>query len=53
MTMSEMRKRVRNIGEYMTRSQIEAVEREKRMKLLSIVPPYMEEPEEEAEMEVE
>ncbi|GAC95487.1 PHD-finger motif containing protein [Pseudozyma hubeiensis SY62] len=46
MTMGEMRKRVRNIGEYVTRSQIEAVEREKRMKLLGIVPPYKEEMEE-------
>ncbi len=53
MTMGEMRKRVRNIGEYVTRSQIEAVEREKRMKLLGIVPPYMEEMEEEAEIEAE
>ncbi|PWZ02622.1 hypothetical protein BCV70DRAFT_3362 [Testicularia cyperi] len=43
MTMGEMRKRVRNIGEYVTRSQIEAVEREKRMRLLGIVPPYAEE----------
>ncbi|SPO20066.1 uncharacterized protein UTRI_00460_B [Ustilago trichophora] len=49
MTMGEMRKRVRNIGEYVTRSQIEAVEREKRMKLLGIVPPYMDELEEEVE----
>ncbi|EST10017.1 Zinc finger, RING/FYVE/PHD-type [Kalmanozyma brasiliensis GHG001] len=49
MTMGEMRKRVRNIGEYVTRSQIEAVEREKRMKLLGIVPPYMEEMEEDAD----
>lgn len=53
MTMGEMRKRVRNIGEYVTRSQIEAVEREKRMKLLGIVPPYMEEMEEEVVMEAE
>lgn len=49
MTMGEMRKRVRNIGEYVTRSQIEAVEREKRMKLLGIVPPYLDEMEEGAE----
>lgn len=48
MTMGEMRKRVRNIGEYVTRSQIEAVEREKRMKLLGIVPPYKEEMEDDA-----
>ena len=47
--MGEMRKRVRNIGEYVTRSQIEAVEREKRMKLLGIVPPYRDEVEEEDE----
>ncbi|SPO20983.1 uncharacterized protein UTRI_00460 [Ustilago trichophora] len=53
MTMGEMRKRVRNIGEYVTRSQIEAVEREKRMKLLGIVPPYMDELEEEVEAEAE
>ena len=38
--MGEMRKRVRNIGEYVTRSQIEAVDREKRMKLLGITPEY-------------
>jgi hypothetical protein len=43
MTMGEMRKRVRNIGEYVTRCQIEAVEREKRMKLLGITPPHWEE----------
>lgn len=49
MTMGEMRKRVRNIGEYVTRSQIEAVEREKRMKLLGIVPPYRDEMDEEDE----
>lgn len=49
MTMGEMRKRVRNIGEYVTRSQIEAVEREKRMKLLGIVPPYRDEMAEEDE----
>lgn len=49
MTMGEMRKRVRNIGEYVTRSQIEAVEREKRMKLLGIVPVYMDETDEDAE----
>ncbi|SNX81719.1 uncharacterized protein MEPE_00424 [Melanopsichium pennsylvanicum] len=49
MTMGEMRKRVRNIGEYVTRSQIEAVEREKRMKSLGIVPPYLDELEDENE----
>ncbi|PWN50141.1 hypothetical protein IE53DRAFT_396115 [Violaceomyces palustris] len=43
MTMGEMRKRVRNIGEYVTRTQIEAVDREKRMRLLGIVPPHQEE----------
>ncbi|CBQ67774.1 conserved hypothetical protein [Sporisorium reilianum SRZ2] len=53
MTMGEMRKRVRNIGEYVTRSQIEAVEREKRMKLLGIVPPYRDEMDDEDEAGVE
>lgn len=36
MTMGEMRKRVRNISEYVTRMQMEAVERGKRMKALGI-----------------
>lgn len=36
MTMGEMRKRVRNISEYVTRTQLEAVERGKRMKALGI-----------------
>ncbi|CEH16589.1 transcription factor binding protein [Ceraceosorus bombacis] len=36
MTLGEMRKRVRNIGEYVTRSQVEAVERSRRTKLLGI-----------------
>ena len=34
MTLGEMRKRVRSIGEYVTRVQIEAVEREKRVHYL-------------------
>lgn len=34
MTLGEMRKRVRTIGEYVTRVQIEAVEREKRVTFL-------------------
>ncbi|WFD03250.1 Histone deacetylase complex subunit [Malassezia obtusa] len=37
MTLGEMRKRVRNIGEYVTRVQIEAVERAKRAELLRAV----------------
>lgn len=36
MTMGEMRKRVRNISDYITRTQLEALERGKRMKLLGI-----------------
>lgn len=36
MTMGEMRKRVRNISEYVTNKQLEAVERGKRMKDLGI-----------------
>ncbi|PWN40773.1 hypothetical protein IE81DRAFT_342505 [Ceraceosorus guamensis] len=36
MTLGEMRKRVRNIGEYVTRSQVEAVERSRRTRLLGI-----------------
>ncbi|CAO1623592.1 unnamed protein product [Parajaminaea phylloscopi] len=36
MTLGEMRKRVRNISDYVTRTQIEAVERGKRMKTLGI-----------------
>lgn len=35
-TMGEMRKRVRNISDYVTRIQIEAAEREKRMRFLGI-----------------
>ncbi|WFC96033.1 Histone deacetylase complex subunit [Malassezia brasiliensis] len=37
MTLGEMRKRVRNLGEYVTRVQIEAVERAKRVDLLRTV----------------
>lgn len=37
MTLGEMRKRVRNIGEYVTRIQVDAVERTKRMELLRTV----------------
>lgn len=36
MTIGEMRKRVRNISDYVTRTQIEAVERGKRMRSLGI-----------------
>ncbi|PWN33763.1 uncharacterized protein FA14DRAFT_190883 [Meira miltonrushii] len=36
MTMGEMRKRVRNILEFVSRLQIESVERERRMKILGI-----------------
>ncbi|WFD34755.1 Histone deacetylase complex subunit [Malassezia cuniculi] len=36
MTLGEMRKRVRVIGEYVTRVQIEAVEREKRVRFLGL-----------------
>lgn len=36
MTLGEMRKRVRNISEYVTRTQLEAVERGKRMQALGI-----------------
>ncbi len=35
-TMGEMRKRVRNIAEYITQTQLEAVEREKRMRKLGV-----------------
>jgi len=37
MTMGEMRKRVRVTGEYMTRIQLEAVDREKRVAFLRSV----------------
>ncbi|WFD44433.1 Histone deacetylase complex subunit [Malassezia psittaci] len=37
MTLGEMRKRVRNIGEYVTRTQIEAVERSKRSDVLRLI----------------
>ena len=37
MTMGEMRKRVRTTGEYVTRIQLEAVEREKRVGFLASV----------------
>jgi len=36
MTLGEMRKRVRHIGEYVARAQLEAVERARRMRLLGI-----------------
>lgn len=36
MTMGEMRKRVRGISDYITRTQLEALERGKRMKMLGI-----------------
>ncbi|KAN0065985.1 hypothetical protein ACQY0O_000011 [Thecaphora frezii] len=45
MTLAEMQRRVRNIGEYVMRSQIEAVDRVKRMRLLSIVPDCLKEDE--------
>ncbi|KAN0060535.1 hypothetical protein ACQY0O_006984 [Thecaphora frezii] len=45
MTLAEMQRRVRSIGEFVTRSQIEAVDREKRMRLLGIVPDYLKEDE--------
>lgn len=42
MTLGEMRKRVRTINEYVTRVQIEAVEREKRVQFLASVVPNTE-----------
>ncbi|KDN52058.1 hypothetical protein K437DRAFT_293286 [Tilletiaria anomala UBC 951] len=39
MTMGEMRKRIRTIGEYVTSAQLEAVERDRRRKRLGLPPP--------------
>lgn len=41
MTLGEMRKRVRIIGEYVTRTQVEAVERGRRRRALGIIPKHL------------
>lgn len=48
MTLGEMRKRVRTINEYVTRVQIEAVEREKRVQFLASIVPKTESTNEDA-----